>query len=350
MGGPPSFDSPPSTSPTSPTSRPRRKRRLPDSFQISSRPEKAKRTQRSAAANKEEKRHDTCEDEDEDEDGGHVGEMEKKGKKKRITKAEKRPPEEKRSRRFRPKPPTSFGIIYDRATSQRFYVLSRSRSGTPECPEETVEMTGSTGNIYHVHVARVPTCTCPHSQKGSQCKHLIYVMSRVLRARFELVYQLALLASELREIFDHAPSIRVGGVDVDDGTTEGGEREDEKNRKSIEGDCPICFTPFEDPDDTVYCRAQCGQNMHKECFEMWAATKRKSPRDKVTCPFCRTPWQGDDDVVKKIQNTGIVGDEGYVNIADQLGVSRHRGMPNNIYLLMIFPWLLTSSCRWQHLL
>ena len=210
-------------------------------------------------------------------------------------------------------------------------------------------MTGSTGNIYHVHVARIPTCTCPHSRKGNQCKHLIYVMSRVLRARFDLVYQLALLASELREIFDHAPSIRIDGEDG--GTTaEGGEREDEKNRKSIEGDCPICFTPFEGPDDTVYCRAQCGQNMHKECFEMWAATKRKSPRDKVTCPFCRTPWQGDDDVVKKIQNTGIVGDEGYVNIADQLGVSRHRGMPNNIYLLTIFPWLLTSSCRWQHLL
>ena len=143
-------------------------------------------------------------------------------------------------------------------------------------------------------------------------------MSRVLHANFDLVYQLALLSTELQDIFANAPP------PLDPAGPEGDCHHD-KRRKPIEGDCPICFAPFGGPDDTVYCRAQCGQNMHKECFEMWAATKRKSPRDKVTCPLCRTPWQGDGDVVKKIQNTGILGDEGYVNIADQLGISQKRG-------------------------
>ncbi|KAI0173010.1 hypothetical protein GGR52DRAFT_572815 [Hypoxylon sp. FL1284] len=212
--------------------------------------------------------------------------------------------EEKRLRRFRAKPPQSFGVIYDWATSQRFYVLGRVRGGSASCPEESVELTGSTGNIYVVHVAQQPTCTCPHAQSGNQ-------WSRVLRARFDLVYQLALLTTELQEIFENAPPI-------DDTETR------DQNRKSLEGDCPICFTPFEDAEDTVYCRATCGQNIHKECFEMWATTKRKSGTSKVTCPLCRTPWQGDDDVVKKIKNTGIPGSEGYVNVADQLGVSRHR--------------------------
>ncbi|KAI0449999.1 hypothetical protein F5B21DRAFT_448985 [Xylaria acuta] len=223
---------------------------------------------------------------------------------------------EKRLRRFRAKAPASFDIIYQRATEQRFYVLNRSRCGTADCPEEDVEITGSTGNIYKVHIAQVPSCDCPHARKGNQCKHIIYVMSRVLRARPDLVYQLALLSAELREIFEGAPSI---GLDGDKSS-----KSQDPNRKQIEGDCPICFTPFEGAEDTVYCRATCGQNMHKECFQMWAATKRQSARDAVTCPMCRSPWQGDEDMVKKIKNTGIAGADGYVNVADQLGISGIR--------------------------
>ncbi|KAI3318799.1 hypothetical protein HD806DRAFT_302840 [Xylariaceae sp. AK1471] len=216
--------------------------------------------------------------------------------------------------RFRAKAPASFEAVYQRATEQRFYVLNRTRCGTPDCPEEDVEITGSTGNIYKVHVAQMPECNCPHARKGNQCKHIIYVMSRVLRARSDLVYQLALLSTELREIFQNAPPVE---VDTDKQVQDG-------NRKQIEGDCPICFTPFEGAEDTVYCRATCGQNMHKECFEMWAATKRQNARDAVTCPMCRSPWQGDEDMVKKIKNTGIAGADGYVNVANQLGISRVR--------------------------
>ncbi|KAK7946094.1 Znf1 [Apiospora aurea] len=235
-------------------------------------------------------------------------EVEEKPKKSR----KKDPNEEKRLRAFQE--------IYQRATSQRFYVLGRTRCGDSFCPEEIVELTGSTGNIYHVHIAQQPTCDCPHGLKRSQCKHILYVLSRVLHARFDLVYQLALLSSELREIFERAPPIEVG--DGADGSAAG----KDKNRKAIEGDCPICFSEFEASDETVYCKATCGNNIHTQCFEMWAATKRQTPgaKDQVTCPMCRSLWQGDDDVIKKIFNTGVVGREGYVNVADQLGISRVR--------------------------
>ncbi|RYP89243.1 hypothetical protein DL769_000148 [Monosporascus sp. CRB-8-3] len=285
------------------TSQPSRKRKVPGSFGT---------TDRSLTANKAPAAAD------DDENGDEVEQSEKKGRK-RVAKTAKDQAREKRLRRFRPKPTQGFQVVYDRATSQRFYVLSRSRAGTDDqCPEETVEMTGSTGNIYHVHISQLPTCTCPHAMKGNQCKHMIYVMARVLRARFDLVYQLALLPSELREIFSQAPPIEIS----DDHSAK--EREEDKNRKAVDGDCPICFTPLDGPDDAVYCRAQCGQNMHTECFEMWAATKRASARDQVTCPMCRAPWQGDDNIVKKLQNTGVIGDEGYVNVAGQLGISRVR--------------------------
>ncbi|KAI5918459.1 hypothetical protein F4810DRAFT_691950 [Camillea tinctor] len=240
-----------------------------------------------------------------------------KGKPKQTKKVKAEPEEEKRLRRFREKPPLAFHEVYERATSQRFYVLGRIRLGTDQCPEESIELTGSTGNIYTVHIAQQPTCTCPHAIKGHQCKHVLYVLSRVLRARFDLVYQLALLSSELQDIFRNAPPI-------ESPEEAASKNADDKNRKAIEGDCPICFTPFEDGEEIVYCRATCGQNLHQECFGMWAVTKRQSARDQVTCPMCRTPWQGDDDMVKRVKNTGIVGSEGYVNVAHQLGISTRR--------------------------
>lgn len=229
--------------------------------------------------------------------------------------------------RFRPCPPRSFDEIYRRATTQRFYVLTRTRCGTPECPEEVVELTGSTGNIYTVVVARQPTCDCPHALAGNQCKHVLYVLSRVLRAPFEYVYQLALLSSELREIFANAPPPPPASGEEEGG----GSGDGDGRRKPVEGDCPICFCEMEAEggEPVVWCRAACGQNIHKGCFETWAATKRRQAagggKAEVTCPYCRSVWEGDGDMIKKIERNGVRNAEGYVNVASQLGISTERG-------------------------
>lgn len=150
-------------------------------------------------------------------------------------------------------------------------------------------------------------------------------MARVLKARFELVYQLGLLKEELREVFENAPPIEVSEQNSNET-----EPVHDKNRKPTEGDCPICFSALVDEAsgsweaDVVYCRAQCGQNLHKECFEIWARTKQSSTGGQVTCPMCRTPWQGDDRTVPSIKGSGIITDEGYVNVADQLGINTYR--------------------------
>lgn len=225
---------------------------------------------------------------------------------------------EKRLRRKRPKAPQSFFEVYNRATTQRFYVISRTRRGTQECPEEVVELTGSTGNIYTVCITRQPTCDCPHAKAGNQCKHIVYVMARVLRAKTEYTYQLALLSTELQEIFASAPPT------VDEGGA-GGEKD--KNRKAVDGDCPICFEEMgEGKEEIVWCKAACGQNIHKQCFEMWSATKKRSggAQAKVTCPYCRSVWEGDDDMVSKINKSGKLNSDGYRNVADQLGISKNR--------------------------
>lgn len=58
---------------------------------------------------------------------------------------------------------------------------------------------------------------------------------------------------------------------------------------------------------------------------MWAATKKTNGgKAVVSCPYCRSAWEGDHDVIKKINTAGAPNSEGYVNVADQLGISTER--------------------------
>lgn len=141
-------------------------------------------------------------------------------------------------------------------------------------------------------------------------------MKKVLNAPFNLTYQLALLSSELRDIFASAPPIESPEAAAEDG--DGGQR------KPIEGDCPICFSGLsEEREAVVWCRAECGQNMHQECFETWARSKGSG--GKVTCPMCRSEWEGDTGAVSRVEKGRGTENEGYVNVADQLGISQIRG-------------------------
>ena len=195
------------------------------------------------------------------------------------------------------------------------FVIERRRTGTSEEPNEVVEIAGSTGNLYTVTISKTPTCNCPYAAKGNECKHIVYVLNRTLKAPANLQYQRYLLSSELREIFDKAPPIP-----ADKGKAEA---DDSGARKPIEDDCPICCVEFDpEHEDILYCKAACGNNVHKKCFEQWAVQKRATGGG-VTCPFCRTPWERDatDSVVDK--NAAAMKD-GYMNVASQLGLSGLR--------------------------
>ncbi|KAJ9294496.1 hypothetical protein DTO271G3_6764 [Paecilomyces variotii] len=73
-------------------------------------------------------------------------------------------------------------------------------------------------------------------------------------------------------------------------------------RKPIEGDCSICTNPLIHEDHSTetspgtenegqlsWCRAQCGNNYHKECIGQWLSTCRDMFRTP-TCPYCRARW------------------------------------------------------------
>lgn len=230
------------------------------------------------------------------------------------------PVEEKRLRRYRTSPPRSYIVVKDRAMTQRLTVLSRERCGTDEVPEEKVLMAGSTGNVYTQQIGLVPSCDCPHAMKGNQCKHIIYIMLRVLKAPESIAYQLALTTTELRELIKNAPPIP--GVETDPTDAAG---EQDGNRKPIEGECPICYDELQSgEEEIVYCKAACGNNVHKNCMQKWISMSRS----KATCPYCRATWATEDIFdgnLGTIDTKGLQRNEdGYVNVAGQLGLSGVR--------------------------
>ncbi|KZF25727.1 hypothetical protein L228DRAFT_275082 [Xylona heveae TC161] len=222
--------------------------------------------------------------------------------------------EEKRLRVFRNHAPRSYLVKLERALTQRMFVLNRSREGsTPESPSEVIDLAGSTGNVYGVTIAHLPRCTCPDYSKGNQCKHIIYVLVNILKAPEHLQYQLAFLTSELHTIFENAllPIHKV----------EKSEDQHPGKRKPVEGDCPICFTEMKASENTVWCKASCGNNIHKDCFQKWTDSQQGLG---VTCVYCRALWPADDDTFQRMLKYGEVNDEGYVNVGEQLGMSEDR--------------------------
>lgn len=138
-------------------------------------------------------------------------------------------------------------------------------------------------------------------------------MLRVLKAPESTAYQLALTSSELRSVLQNASPIPFvdGEADSSDG-----------NRKPVEGECPICYAEFEADEAVVYCKAACGNNIHKECMVSWMTANH----GKATCPLCRTKWadQGVPSGAAVDMENAVLKD-GYGNVASQLGLSGERG-------------------------
>jgi len=232
--------------------------------------------------------------------------------------------EEKRLKSYRKQAPQKYATIAHRATTQRMVVIDRRRTSnhdcplsTPDCPMEEVDLAGSTGNIYTVKITHIPECTCPDFRinVNPQCKHILYVLLKVLKAPEPLNFQAALLTSELEEIFNLAGPLPTEAVHTED---------KDGKRKPIEGDCPICCEELSQEKETiVWCQAACGNNLHKTCFDQWAATKGHG---QVTCPYCRTQWQNaiDSSSLKGLAKTARKNQDGYVNVASQVGLPSRR--------------------------
>ncbi|OKL59115.1 hypothetical protein UA08_05745 [Talaromyces atroroseus] len=200
------------------------------------------------------------------------------------------------------------------------FVISRSRVDTGSALEEHVDMVGTVGNIYSVTISLQPSCTCPDALKGNQCKHIIYVLVNVLKVREDLRYQLAFLSSELQEIFDNAPL-----ETKDDASFSSSDKESDGKRKPIDGECAICYMEFQpETEKIIWCETSCGNNIHKACFDQWAASSRENG---VRCVYCRAEWPTTnprDLDMKSLMGNAEYSEDGYLNVANAVGLSGER--------------------------
>ncbi len=245
----------------------------------------------------------------------------KKASNKKGKSGAENPGEEKRLRQFRSRAPQKFAVVKERALTQRLFVLSREHGEN----EISCRVCGSTGNIYTVTIGHLPKCSCPQGRfhPNDLCKHMVYVMLRVLKAPEHISYQLALTSSELRDLITNAPPIPGVETDGKDGTEREGE---DSNRKPIDGECPICYEEFRDNEAIVYCKSSCGNNVHKQCMQMWMSASGST----ATCPYCRAKWSEEPISSGALGNIDVTGleknEEGYLNIGSQLGLSEERDM------------------------
>ncbi|TVY26491.1 hypothetical protein LHYA1_G005607 [Lachnellula hyalina] len=198
---------------------------------------------------------------------------------------------EKRLRPFVETPDAEYAKKLKKVQTERLFMLDRKKGIDKHgivCEE--FDIAGSTGNVYQTTIGREPRCVCMDARiRGQKCKHIKYALIIILKAPAHLCYQVAFLSSELESIFANAPVTRAPELDhkhnhADDETMYAG------NRKPIDGECPICVFDMEPGEDIVWCKAACGQNFHKDCFEQWRRSKHGG---KVTCVYCRTEWQED---------------------------------------------------------
>lgn len=179
---------------------------------------------------------------------------------------------------------TDFGRI-ERALSQRLYLLNFDA----ESFGYTVQ--GSTGSNYNliINPDSIPEdwyCTCPdYKTRKSICKHMVFVLFRVLRLPVGHVSRLLDLdRGHLQSIFNrHQISSSRRPVKIGKSVSVSLDRSPTATRKPIESDCPICFEEMKPSDQLVWCKFSCGNNLHKGCYVRWA--KRNN-----SCVYCRAKF------------------------------------------------------------
>ncbi|KAF8902798.1 hypothetical protein CPB84DRAFT_1775471 [Gymnopilus junonius] len=251
---------------------------------------------------------------------------------------------EKRGAVFKPQCPQNIQDRVYRVMTQRIFMIDRQRNDG-ELREE-FSVLGSTGNVYTVTIDRKPRCNCPDAIKN-HCKHILFIFLKVLQVpqSSNVWYQKALLTSELEEVFRNAPlapnSIAHAHIREAHARATGKIAPEapstipDAGKKRIPGpddDCPICYDGMHGVAETllIFCE-ECGNALHKECFQQWKQTSRAQYKD-LTCVWCRAKWiEAPGPGGPNTPNVrGVAGatmsnrGHGYLNLAGVAGISPVR--------------------------
>lgn len=239
---------------------------------------------------------------------------------------------EKRQARYRSAPTNDIRQRISRAQSQRMYLVNQTDCSDSSGLSKNFTVLGSTGNIYDVVIARVPSCSCPDAENNHLCKHILFVFLKVLRTRPQspLIFQKALLQSELREIFSKSETDKnvLARKEViqayerckhGDNETDVVEEMKEVITTEVEGDCPICFENMSQGKEKVDQCLTCKNFLHSDCLKKWLTQSK-------TCVYCRGNWTSNLKSSKDSNQNAefLSSEEGYLNLGALQGISEKR--------------------------
>ncbi|RWW19766.1 hypothetical protein GW17_00016157 [Ensete ventricosum] len=153
---------------------------------------------------------------------------------------------------------------------------------------------GSTGNVYKVTLAAIPSCTCP--DRTVPCKHVLFVILRVLGCPLDdaCVWRRTLRPCQLARILSTpmAPDVLAGArarerfYQLLSGAN-GTDHQTAIGREDDGAVCPICLEEMEGEAGLATC-GSCGNSLHEECLARW---KRSRSGRGVRCVMCRARWR-----------------------------------------------------------
>lgn len=172
----------------------------------------------------------------------------------------------------------------DPARVQRALSQQRIRLLNTTAPGEYL-IQGSQDNTWVVHLdAMHAECTCPdHTQRGTVCKHLIFVLNRVLHKPVTGTQTVRELLHDVPAVL---PPVSTGECASDVLMRIWRAHPDwQEPRYTVGAECPVCFDVMDATHEYIWwCRRQCGNTVHRECFETCARLGNSR------CPLCRAPY------------------------------------------------------------
>lgn len=165
-----------------------------------------------------------------------------------------------------------------RATDQRIYILEK------KVERQLVRFVtmGNSCKTYNVSIKRTGacSCTCPdyrfHGMRtGQPCKHILYVVVRVLRCEPSTMFNV----EESKDLFvlarrSHAPLPVVFDVPVESDLPERTPVFDPSQS------CPICYDCMDLESEELHVCRRCTKFFHQQCVNKWLKVRN-------TCPMCR---------------------------------------------------------------
>jgi len=167
-----------------------------------------------------------------------------------------------------------------RALEQRILLVDQELKSATEM---WFKVLGTSGTTYKVVVSEHQSCTCPdYTRRNKKCKHIYFVLRRVLNASDTLVGKEQLTVDELKQLFSGPKIIPTATTMLQE------QKGNEVERRPLDEECPVCYEPMDQKkEDIIYCFTTCGYNMHLSCYKRWHNTSRHTTNQ---CPMCRTVW------------------------------------------------------------